>query len=126
MPQRFVEVLDVSYEASVLFSQISNRANEIVHGLGVNISQYINATSNEYDINLIKYLGQNYNISTEDVLHTLSVLNITNSRIMQVPPPSGVAWWLIGGGLIVIVIQNLALNIETKKMLQKYGHAHLQ
>ena len=126
MPPRFVEVLDVASEASGILSQLASRATELAAEVKVNVTQYINATTGEYDVNLLSYLSERYNISTDDVLTTLSALNLTNSTLAQVPPPNGIAGWLILAGASTLTLRALIIQFQAKRFVKKFGHAHAE
>lgn len=126
MPQRFIEVLDVASEASGIFSHFLSRGGDFVSGVSLNISQYINATTGQYDVNLLSYLTERYNISTDDVLNTMSMLNLTNSTIGTVPPPKGMAGWLIVAGVVVLLARAALIRWQAKAFVRKWGHAHAE
>jgi len=126
MPPRFVEVLDVASEASGIISQLASRATDFASEVRLNVSQYINVSTSEYDVNLLAYLSERYNLSTDDVIQSLSALNLTNSTIAQVPPPDGVAGWLILGGVSVLAARALIVRWQARRLVQQYGHAHAQ
>lgn len=124
MPPRFVEVLDVASEASGVFTQLASRASDFASGVKVNISQYINATTNEYDINLLSILSERYNLSTDDVLQTLTMLNLTNTTLAQVPPPNGMAGWLILAGVTLLLSRAVLVRLQASRYVNQFGHSH--
>lgn len=126
MPPRFVEVLDVGSEASSILTQLASRATEFASEVRVNVSQYINATTGEYDVNLLSFLSERYNISTDDVLSTLTALNLTNSTLAQVPPPTGMAGWLILAGACVLLARAIVVRLQATRFVRNYGHTHAE
>lgn len=126
MPPRFVEVLDVASEASSVLSQLSSRASAFATNVQFNISQYINATTGEYDYNLLAMLTERYNLSSDDVMNTLSSFNLTNSTLAQVPPPTGVAGWLILAGCGVLVVHTAFVRWQARRFVRQFGHAHAE
>lgn len=126
MPPRFVEVLDVASEASNIFAHAAASVGAFASEVRVNVSEYINVNTSEYDINLVAMLRNKYNLSTEDVLQTLTSLNLHNSTIAHVPPPSGMAGWLIAAGLLVLVLRAVIVRWQARKLVRQYGHAHAE
>lgn len=122
MPPRFVEVLDVASEASSMLSQLSSRAAVLASDVTFNISSYINVSTREYDVNLLAFLAERYNISTEDVVHTLSTFNLTNTNISHVTPPSGLPGWLIGTGLVILTVRGLLVHRQAIQYVNRFGH----
>jgi hypothetical protein len=125
MPERFVEVLDVASEASSILSQLLAHGQETVSNVRFNISQYINATTGHFDTRLFSAL-EGYNISTDDILQTMSMFNLTNSTLPAVPPPSGVGLWLIGTGTSLLAVRCAIIRWRAQKIVVEFGHAHVQ
>lgn len=124
MPPRFVEVLDVATEASGLLSQLAERASEFASDVRLNITQYINVTTGEYDVDLLGYLAKRYNVSSDDVIRTLSALNLTNTTMSTVPPPSGMAGWLIVAGMGLLASRAALVRLQATRYVRRFGHAH--
>lgn len=125
MPERFVEVLDVASEAQSVISELLTRGQEAASSVRFNISQYINATAGQFDARLLSALD-GYNISTDDILQTMSMFNLTNTTLATVPPPSGVGLWLIGMGVVLLATRCAIIRWRVRKIVAEFGHAHAE
>lgn len=107
-----------------MLAQLSTRATDFATELTFNISQYINVTTNTYDVNLLSSLSERYNISTEEVFQTLTALNLTNTTLAHVPPPRGIAGWLILSGLAILALRTTIVRWQASLFVKQFGHAH--
>ena len=125
MPERFVEVLDVASEATSMINAFLERSQGIATEVHLNISQYINATTGQFDTRIFNVL-EGYNVSSADVLRTMSMFNLSESVIATVPAPTGVGLWFMGLGAGMLVLRYAIVRWRTIKIVAEYGHAHAE
>ena len=102
------------------------RSNAVDFADGLNISQFINMSTFQYDSGLLSFMAERYNMSTVDVITTMEMLNLTNATfVRELPaPPSGVPGWLIVSGVAILATRWAIVRLQTRKFLDSYGHAH--
>ena len=123
MPQpRFVEVVDVTAEASSTIASLFASGQGLVGHLSFNVSDFI--FSNHGRERLMSTLAA-YNATPDwddwQWVRLADSLNITRVP-SNVPPPRGPARHLLLIGLVLVLVRELVLRWRVRCILQKYGH----
>lgn len=123
MPQRFVEVLDVSAEAASVINQLASRAGGIASNLKFNVSNYINATANSFDASLVLML-EKYNVSKDDIFEAMELLNLnmSNTTLANIERPKPIPMYLMAFGSLLIATHLVIVHVGSRRLLAQYGH----
>lgn len=123
MPQRFVEVLDVSSEAAAVVNQLALQAGGIASNLKFNVSNYINATANSFDASLVSMLDT-YNVSKDDIFEAMDLLklNMSNTTLANIERPRPIPMYLMVFGSLLIAAHIAIVHIGSRRLLAEYGH----
>lgn len=122
MPPRFVEVLDVNFEANNIFNSIATKATGIALNLKLNISDYINETSGLFDARIVSVLEQ-YNITANDVYEAMNVLNlkVSNTSFVHIDRPRPIPAYLMAIGVGLLVVHLALVNVQAKRFVREFG-----
>ena len=120
MPQpRFVEVVDVSAEASSTIAALLASGQGLVGKLSFNISDYLNTTHGQEAL-YEQFRAYNFTPSFDELPAGLvSALNLTAT---DVPAPQGAARHLLLVGLAMLLSREVVLRWRVARMVRKYGH----
>jgi len=121
MPQpRFVEVVDVSAEASSTIAALLASGQGLVGKLSFNVTDYLNSTYGREA--LMEQLGA-YNITPNwDDFQWASLADTLNISAPDVPAPQGAARHLLVIGIAMLLSRELVLRWRVKRLLMRYGH----
>ena len=120
MPQpRFVEVVDVSAEASSTIAALLASGQGLVGKLSFNITDYLNST---YDRDALFEQLRAYNITPTFEELPIALVNALNITPADLPPPRGAARHLLLIGLLMLVSREAILRWRVKRLLSRYGH----
>jgi hypothetical protein len=121
MPQpRFVEVVDVSAEASSTIAALLASGQGLVGKLSFNVTDYLNSTYGREA--LMKQLGV-YNITPNwDDFQWVGLADSLNISAPDVPAPRGAARHLLIVGLAMLMSRELVLRWRVTRLLRRYGH----
>lgn len=121
MPQpRFIEVVDVSAEASSTIAALLASGKGLVGQLSFNVTDYLN-TSLGRDTLMRQF--EAYNITPDwddwELAGLADALNITPP---PVPAPRGAARHLLLFGILMVASRELVLRWRVRRLLRKHGH----
>lgn len=120
MPQpRFVEVVDVSAEASSTIASLLASGQDLVGKLSFNVSDYLNGT---YGQETLMEQLRAYNVSLEFGDLPITLINALNITPAEVPPPKGAARHFLLFGLALLASRELIVRWRVRRLLRKYGH----
>lgn len=121
MPQpRFVEVVDVSAEASSTIAALLASGQGLVGKLSFNVTDYLNSTYGRDA--LLAQLGA-YNITPNwDDYQFVSLASALNITPPDVPAPRGAARHLLLVGILMLMSREAILRWRVKRLLRMYGH----
>ena len=121
MPQpRFVEVVDVTAEASSTIASLLASGQGLVGKLAFNVSDYLN-TSYGRDALLSTLAAYNATPDWDDFqwARLASTLNITQTEELA---PRGAARHMLLLGLALMGTRELIVRWRVSRMMRKYGH----
>jgi len=123
MPARFVEVLDVSAEASVMVSKLAAQAGGLASYFKLNITSYINATSGHFDQRLVSVLEQ-YNMTKDQISSVMSSLSLdmSNTTLANIEKPKPVAGMLMAIGSVLILAHLIMVHVGSRRLMKKCGN----
>lgn len=123
MPQRFVEVLDLSAEASLVLSRLATQASGLATDLKLNVTEYINATAGNFDSRLVSML-ESYNITRQDIFDTMSLLNLnmTNTTLSNIDRPKPISSLLMSIGTTFIFLHLVIVHVSSRKLVSEVGN----
>ena len=123
MPQRFVEVLDLSAEASLVLSRLATQASGLATDLKLNVTEYINATAGNFDSRLVSML-ESYNMTRQDIFDTMSLLNLnmTNTTLSNIDRPKPISSLLMSIGTTFIFLHLVIVHVSSRKLVSEVGN----
>ena len=117
---RFVEVVDVSAEASSTIASLLASGESLAGRLAFNVSEYLNST---YGREALLAALNAYNVTPDwnDVQWT-DLANTLNITPPDVPAPRGAARHLILMGIALICSREMIVRWRVRRLLRRYGH----
>ena len=120
MPQpRFVEVVDVSAEASSTIASLLASGQGLVGKLSFNITDYLNTTHGQEAL-YEQFRAYNITPNFEELPSVL--INALNITAPDVPAPHGAARHLLLFGILMLGSREVVVRWRVSRLLRKYGH----
>lgn len=117
---RFVEVVDVTAEASSTVAALLASGKGFVGTLSFNVSRYLNTS---YGREVLLSTLNAYNVTPDwDDWEWVKLADSLDIMPPKVPAPHGAARHLLLMGIAMLILREVVVRWRVKCLLRKYGH----